>query len=93
MIQSFQCADTESLVCTGKSKRFASIKAVAERKLTQLAAAATLEFLKSPPGNHLEALSGGRKGQCSIRINKQWRLCFVWTQDGPKNVEIVDYHD
>lgn len=92
MIQSFRCADTESLFCTGKSKQFASIKAVAERKLTQLAAAATLEFLKSPPGNHLEALSGDRKGQCSIRINKQWRLCFVWTQDGPKNVEIVDYH-
>ena len=92
MIQSFRCADTESLFCTGKSKRFAIIKAVAERKLTQLAAAATLEFLKSPPGNHLEVLSGDRKGQCSIRINKQWRLCFVWTQDGPKNVEIVDYH-
>ena len=92
MIQSFRCADTESLFCTGTSKRFASIKAVAERKLTQLAAAATLEFLKSPPGNHLEALSGDRKGQCSIRINKQWRLCFVWTQDGPKDVEIVDYH-
>ena len=92
MIQSFRCADTESLFCTGKSTRFASIKAVAERKLTQLAAAATLEFLKSPPGNHLEVLSGDRKGQCSIRINKQWRLCFVWTQDGPKNVEIVDYH-
>ena len=92
MIQSFRCADTESLFCTGQSKRFASIKAVAERKLTQLAAAATLEFLKSPPGNHLEALSGDRKGQCSIRINKQWRLCFVWTQDGPKDVEIVDYH-
>ena len=92
MIQSFRCADTESLFCNGKSKRFASIKAVAERKLTQLAAAATLEFLKSPPGNHLEALSGDRKGQCSIRINKLWRLCFVWTQDGPKNVEIVDYH-
>ena len=92
MIQSFRCVDTESLFCTGKSKRFASIKAVAERKLTQLATAATLEFLKSPPGNHLEALSGDRKGQCSIRINKLWRLCFVWTQDGPKNVEIVDYH-
>ena len=92
MIQSFRCADTESLFCTGKSKRFANIKAVAERKLTQLAAAATLEFLKSPPGNHLEALSGDRKGECSIRINKLWRLCFVWTQDGPKNVEIVDYH-
>ena len=92
MIQSFRCADTESLFYTGKSKRFASIKAVAERKLTQLAAAATLEFLKSPPGNHLEALSGDRKGQYSIRVNKQWRLCFVWTQDGPKDVEIVDYH-
>lgn len=92
MIQSFHCADTQALFATGRSRRFASIKAVAERKLTQLAAAVTLEFLKSPPGNHLEALVGDRKGQHSIRINKQWRVCFVWTQDGPKDVEIVDYH-
>ena len=92
MIQSFKCAETQALFETGKSRRFASIKQVAERKLTQLAAAATLEFLKSPPGNHLEMLVGDRFGQHSIRINKQWRLCFAWTAEGPADVEIVDYH-
>jgi proteic killer suppression protein len=51
-----------------------------------------LEFLRSPPGNHLEALSGDRVGQHSVRINKQWRVCFVWTAEGPTDVEIVDYH-
>jgi proteic killer suppression protein len=55
-------------------------------------AATTLEFLKSPPGNHLEALAGDRKGQHSIRINDQWRICFRWTHAGPEDVEIVDYH-
>lgn len=92
MIQSFKCADTQALFETGKSRRFANIKEVAERKLTQLAAATTLEFLKSPPGNHLELLAGDREGQHSVRINKQWRVCFVWTTDGPSDVEIVDYH-
>lgn len=92
MIQSFKCADTQSLFETGKARRFANIREVAERKLTQLAAAMTLEFLKSPPGNHLEQLTGNREGQHSIRINKQWRVCFVWTAEGPSDVEIVDYH-
>ena len=92
MIQSFKCADTQALFETGKARRFVNIKAVAERKLTQLAAATTLEFLKSPPGNHLELLRGDREGQHSVRINQQWRLCFVWTEEGPKDVEIVDYH-
>jgi proteic killer suppression protein len=92
MIQSFKCPDTQSLFETGRSRRFANIKVVAERRLTQLAAAMTLEFLKSPPGNHLEALSGDRQGQYSIRINLQWRICFVWTTDGPHDVEMVDYH-
>jgi proteic killer suppression protein len=92
MIQSFKCPDTQSLFETGRSRRFANIKEVAERRLTQLAAAMTLEFLKSPPGNRLEALSGDRQGQYSIRINLQWRVCFVWTTDGPHDVEIVDYH-
>lgn len=92
MIQSFRCADTEALFVTGKCRRWASIKSVAERKLQQLDSAATLVFLKSPPGNQLEALVGDRAGQYSIRINKQWRVCFEWTNDGPKNVEIVDYH-
>ncbi len=72
--------------------RFSSILAVATRKLTMLDAAHTLEFLKSPPGNRLEALKGDRIGQHSIRINDQYRLCFEWTAEGPVNVEIVDYH-
>ncbi|MDO9146108.1 MAG: type II toxin-antitoxin system RelE/ParE family toxin [Hydrogenophaga sp.] len=92
MIQSFKCSETRALFETGKSRRFANIKDVAERKLTQLAAAATLDFLRSPPGNHLEALSGDRVGQHSVRINKQWRVCFLWTAEGPAEVEIVDYH-
>ncbi len=92
MIQGFRCADTRALFETGKSKRFGAILAVATRKLTQLEAAATLAFLKAPPGNHLEALKGDRKGQHSIRINEQWRICFRWTTSGPDDVEIADYH-
>lgn len=92
MILSFKCAQTQELFETGKSRQFANIKQVAERKLTQLASAVTLEFLKSPPGNHLELLVGDRVGQYSIRINQQWRLCFAWTAEGPADVEIVDYH-
>jgi proteic killer suppression protein len=78
---------------TGKSRKFGNIKAVAERKLQMLDSAVTLEFLKSPPANRLEALSRDRTGQYSIRINDQWRVCFVWTAEGPHGVEIVDYHD
>lgn len=92
MIRSFKCADTEALFLTGKSKRFAGIKSVAERKLTQLHAAASLDSLRAPPGNRLEALAGDRQGQHSIRINDQWRLCFVWSAEGVSDVEIVDYH-
>ena len=92
MIKSFRSADTQALFETGKSKRFRAIITVATRKLTQIDAAATLEFLKSPPGNHLEALKGNRKGQHSIRINDQWRLCFVWRDGNAHDVEIVDYH-
>jgi proteic killer suppression protein len=92
VIKGFRCADTRALFETGKSKRFGAINAVATRKLTQLEAAATLEFLTSPPGNHLEALKGDRKGQHSIRINDQWRICFRWTTAGPEDVEIADYH-
>lgn len=77
---------------TGKCKRFSSIASVAVRKLTQLDAAQTLAFLRSPPGNSLEALRGDRKGQYSIRINDQFRVCFRWTEAGPEDVEIVDYH-
>jgi toxin HigB-1 len=92
VIKSFKCDDTRKLFESGKSARFGSILKVATRKLAQLQAAATLEFLRSPPGNHLEALRGNREGQYSIRINDQWRICFRWTAAGPEDVEIVDYH-
>jgi len=92
MIKSFRCADTQLLFETGRCKRFSSIAKIATRKLGQLDAAHTLEFMRSPPGNRLEALKGARKGQFSIRINDQLRLCFRWTEAGPTDVEIVDYH-
>lgn len=92
MIKSFRCKETQRLFETGRSKKFGSIGKVATRKLAQLDAAETLEFLRSPPGNHLEELKGNRKGQHSMRINDQWRVCFQWTGTGPAEVEIVDYH-
>lgn len=76
----------------GHPRRFRAIETVATRKLALLDAAKTLEFLRSPPGNRLEALKGDRAGQSSIRINDQWRVCFVWSEFGPAGVEIVDYH-
>lgn len=92
MIHSFRCRETEKLFATGKSRKFQSIKTVGERKLTMIDAAETIEFLLSPPGNRLEQLSRDRKGEWSIRINKQWRICF-WFKDGKATgVEIVDYH-
>jgi len=92
VIKSFRCAETRRFFETGKSRKFSAIATVAARKLTMLDAAHTLEFLRSPPGNRLEALRGDRRGQCSIRINDQFRICFRWTGDGPAEVEIVDYH-
>ena len=92
MIKSFRCKDTQRLFETGRSRRFGSMLKVATRKLAQLDAAETLEFLRSPPGNRLEALEGDRIGQHSIRINDQWRVCFRWTDTGPEDIEIVDYH-
>lgn len=92
MIQSFRCRHTQDLYEGGDPRRFRSFKDTAVRKLTQLDAAQTLEFLRSPPGNRLEVLRGNRKGQYSIRINDQYRICFVWTEAGPADVEIVDYH-
>jgi len=92
MIKSFRCPDTQALFETGKNRRFPSIANVATRKLTQLDAAETLEFLRAPPGNRLELLRGKRAGQHSMRINDMFRLCFVWTDSGPQHVEITDYH-
>lgn len=91
-IVSFKCQETQRLFTSGKSRRFSNIQSAAERKLAQLDAAATLVFLRSPPGNRLELLGGDRQGQYSIRINDQWRVCFVWAEKGVAEVEIVDYH-
>jgi len=92
VIKSFRNAETQALFETGKSRVFSGFADVAMRKLAQLHAAETLEFLRSPPGNRLEALKGDRAGQYSIRINDQFRLCFYWSEGGPEDVEIVDYH-
>ncbi len=92
MIISFADKDTADLFAGKRVKRFANITAVAERKLQQLDSVASLDALRAPPGNRLEKLSGDREGQHSIRINEQWRLCFVWREDGVHDAEIVDYH-
>lgn len=92
MIQGFKCADTSDLFLGKRVKRWVNIETVAMRKLAMLNRAALLSDLAIPPQNKLEALKRNRRGQHSIRINDQWRVCFVWTANGPKNVEIVDYH-
>jgi len=92
VIQTFHCKDTERLFNGHRVTRWRSIETQATMKLQQLHAAPALSFLKVPPGNHLEALKGDRKGQHSIRINGQWRMCFRWTNAGPTRVEKVDYH-
>ncbi len=92
MIRSFADKDTEALFHGQRVRRFAAIVAVARRKLVQLNAAASLDFLRVPPGNRLEALKGDRAGQYSIRVNDQFRVCFVWHAGDALNVEIVDYH-
>jgi proteic killer suppression protein len=92
MIVSFKSADAEALASGRRVKRFVNIESVARRKLRQLQVAAKLEDLRVPPGNRLEALTGDRAGQYSIRVNDQFRVCFRWTVAGAEDVEIVDYH-
>lgn len=93
MIRSFRDGRTEAVFNGECPKGFpADLVAVARRKLRYLHAAVTLNDVRSPPGNRLEALTGDRAGQHSIRINDQFRACFVWTTEGPRAVEIVDYH-
>ena len=92
MIKSFSCCDTEAFFHGKRIPRFVTFESTAMRKLQQVQAAPNLQFLRIPPGNRLEALLGDREGQHSIRINDQWRVCFVWEGDGASQVEIVDYH-
>jgi proteic killer suppression protein len=93
MIVMFRCTETERIWGGLFSRKLPhDIQAIALRKLRMLNNAARLEDLSVPPSNHLEALRGDRAGQHSIRINGQWRLCFVWTEGGPTHVEILDYH-
>ena len=93
VIRSFRDPTTERLWSRQRAKGIdPRIERVALRKLVMLDAAEVLDDLRVPPGNRLEALKGDRAGQHSIRINQQWRICFVWTAAGPEDVEIVDYH-
>lgn len=92
MIQSFKDADTKELFETGFSRRWTGIEAVARRKLDQIDTSITLSDLRIPPGNRREQLKGDRAGQHSIRVNKQYSICFVWKADGAHDVEIADYH-
>ena len=92
MIRSFKDAATARLFADEDVPRFRAIERTARRKLLLLHNAGGLNDLRSPPGNRLEALKGGRRGQHSIRIDRQWRICFEWRGDGAHSVEIVDYH-
>ena len=92
MIQSFADSDTEQLFREERNRRFAAIARVALRKLIQMNQAGRLSDLAVPPGNRLERLQGDLAGLHSIRINDQWRIMFVWTEAGPAEVAIVDYH-
>lgn len=93
MITSFKCKETEKIWNVIKSRKFpADIQDRALRKLSLLDVARTVDDLREPLSNHLEALKGDRKGQMSLRINKQWRICFIWHEGEALDVEIVDYH-
>ena len=93
MIVSFKDRDTAELAQVGKNRRWNSIASAALRKLHMIVVAIHLNDLKQPPGNQLEQMTGSRAGQHSIRINKQYRICCLWKEDGAHEVEIVDYHD
>ena len=92
MIQSFADKETEKLARLERVPKFVQFERIALRKLMQLDVAESLDDLRVPPGNRLEQLKGDRLGQYSIRINDQYRICFVWTEQGPRAVEICDYH-
>jgi proteic killer suppression protein len=92
MILSYRDKDTEKLANHIRVAKYNNIERIALRKLVQLEAAGSLKDLSIPPGNRLEPLHGSREGQYSIRINDQYRICFVWTDGGPKEVEVTDYH-
>ena len=92
MIKSFRCKDTENLFDDVNVKKYRSISRAARIKLEVLNAAVSLNSLRVPPGNRLEQLKGNRRGQHSIRINDQWRICFTWKDENAYDVEIVDYH-
>ena len=92
MIASFKDKDTQLLASGFRVRRFEAFEKIARRKLRQLEIAGDVQDLRVPPGNRLESLKGSRAGQYSIRINDQYRICFVWTSAGAEDVEIVDYH-
>lgn len=92
MIKSFKDSEAEDFFNGNPQRRFKAFERPAYRKLKYLSAAQELNDLRVPPGNRLEALKGDREGQCSIRINDQYRICFVWRDGGAYDVEIVDYH-
>ena len=92
MVISFNCKETEALFHSNAVPRFKNIERVARRKLLQLHAATELDSLRIPPSTQLEALKGDRRGQYSVRVNDQWRICFVWRDGAADQVEVVDYH-
>jgi proteic killer suppression protein len=93
VIVSFACPETEGIFRGKRSRRLPlDIQNTARRKLEYLHRARTLDDLRRPPGNRLEALKGNRKGQHSVRANDQWRICFAWREANAEQVEIVDYH-
>jgi proteic killer suppression protein len=93
MIKSFKCQETEIIFSGSPSRKFpADIQSRAERKLRMIDSSEKLDDLRVPPGNHLESLSGDRKGQWSVKINDKYRICFEWHDGDARNAEIIDYH-